>query len=909
MIKKLKGFLLVCIACLFSFNLFAQSTTLKGSVASGASKEKIPAVSVSVKGSGLGTYTDDKGNFTLTVPKLPVTLVFSSVGFENSEVEISSASQSLDVELKVAATLGQEVVVSATRVATRILESPVTIERVNSATIRNSPAASYYDVVANLKGVDIMASSLTFKTPTTRGFLGSGNTRFNQIVDGMDNQAPGLNFSVGSIIGLSELDVDNMELLPGASSALYGPGGMNGTLLINSKNPFKYQGLSFIVRNGIMHTDGRFRNAAPYYNWALRWGKKVSDKFAFKITSEILQAQDWLAADYRNYDRAGFKPIAGDRQTDPNYDGINVYGDENASSPVDIRPIFANFAAIPGYDNLIATLPSSMRVSRTGYTEKELVDPNTLNFKLGGSLNYKLSNNTEAILMGYWGTGNTVYTGDDRYSLKNLKMAQYKLEVNSKNWLLRAYTTQENSGDSYAVTLAASIFNEYWKPSPQWYPEYVAGYINARLNNGLTDQQAHIAARQFADIGRPLPGTPQFTSLFNQVTSTPIGQISGSAPRGGAKFLDRTDLYAVEGQYNLSHLTKKFADILVGGNFRRFVLNSQGTLFADSTGALGINEIGGYVQLTKNLINDKVIIVASARYDKNQNFNGRFTPRATAVIKLGGNNNLRLSYQTAYRFPSTQYQWINLNVAGSYKLIGGHPNFRNFYQLNSNPVYDVVNGQPVLAKAVNIVDLKPETVNSYEFGYKGLSKNNKILIDAYVYYSRYQDFLVRRTVMQNPANASTRRIFSLPTNTENVISTIGFGIGVDYKLPSNFNIAANLSSDNLSGDIPAGFQTFFNTPKYRSNLTFSNTGFGKQNLWGFSIVYRWMDEFLTEGALATAQTPAIHTVDAQVSYKLPKVKSVIKIGGSNILNQYYQLNAGNPAIGGLYYVSFIYNAF
>jgi outer membrane receptor protein involved in Fe transport len=905
MIKKLTSFLVVCTACLFSLNLMAQSTVLKGSVTGAANKEKVPAVSVSVKGSSLGTYTDDKGNFSISVPKLPVTLIFSSVGFENMELEVSSSSQNLAVELKSGSTLGQEVVVSATRVATRILESPVTIERVNAAAIRNSPAASYYEAITNLKGVDMMTSSLTFKTPTTRGFLGSGNTRFNQIVDGMDNQAPGLNFAVGSIIGLSELDVDNMELLPGASSALYGPGGMNGTLLINSKSPFKYQGLSFVVKNGIMHTDGRFRNASPFYNWAMRWGKKVSDKFAFKITGELTQAQDWLAADNRNYDRFGFTPRAGDRNN-PDYDGINVYGDENSAN---IRPLFNGLSAIPGYNNLIASLPDSMPVTRTGYSEKELVDPNTMNFKIGGSLNYKLSNNTEAILMGYWGTGNTVYTGDDRYSLTNLKMAQYKLELNSKNWLLRAYTTQENSGDSYAVTLTTTVFNEAWKPSTQWYPEYIAGYINARLNNGLNDQQAHIAARQYADIGRPVAGSTQFNNLFNTIRSIPIGKTSSSFPRGGGRFLDRTDLYAVEGQYDFSHLTNKFANILVGGNFRRFVLNSQGTLFADSTGALGINEIGGYVQLTKNILNDRVILIASGRYDKNQNFKGRFTPRATAVVKLSKNNNLRLSYQTAYRFPSTQYQWINLNVAGSYQLIGGHESFRTFYQLNSNPVYDLVRGAPVLSKAVTITDLKPESVNSYELGYKGLSNNNKLLVDAYIYYARYQDFLVRRTVMQNPGNPATRRLFSLPTNATNPVSTLGFGIGLDYKLPANYTIAANFSSDALSGDIPAGFQTFFNTPKYRTNLTFSNTGFGKNKLLGFSVVYRWMDSFFTEGGFATAQLPAIHTLDAQFSVKVPKIKSIVKLGGNNILNQYYQQNAGNPVIGGLYYVSFAYNVF
>src|SRR6185295_17423685 len=241
----------------------------------------------------------------------------------------------------------------------------------------------------------------------------------------MDNQAPGLNFSVGAIIGLNELDVDNIELLSGASSALYGPGGMNGTLLLTSKNPFKYQGLSFLVKQGIMHTGGGGGDASPYYNWNLRWAKKVSEKFAFKINAELIQAKDWIGSDYRNYSRTGSTGtiIAGDRKTDPNYDGINVYGDETS---VDIRAFFSGIAAnLPGAANFIAAnnlLSTPQNVSRTGYTEQELINPNTVNFKLAGSLHYKFRENTEAILAAYWGTGNTIYTGSDRYSLKDFKM-------------------------------------------------------------------------------------------------------------------------------------------------------------------------------------------------------------------------------------------------------------------------------------------------------------------------------------------------------------------------------------------------------------------------------------------------------------------------------------------------------
>src|SRR5258708_14232389 len=108
----------------------------------------------------------------------------------------------------------------------------------------------------------------------------------------MDNQAPGLNFSVGNVIALTELDVDNMELLEGASAALYGPGGMNGTLVISSKDPFKYQGISAQVREGVMNVNSPVRSASPYTDISLRWGQKIGDRFAFKISGQYIEAKD-----------------------------------------------------------------------------------------------------------------------------------------------------------------------------------------------------------------------------------------------------------------------------------------------------------------------------------------------------------------------------------------------------------------------------------------------------------------------------------------------------------------------------------------------------------------------------------------------------------------------------------------
>ena len=123
----------------------------------------------------------------------------------------------------------------------------------SSRDVEQIPTANFYDGLYSIKGVDMNIHSLTFRFPNTRGFTGETNVRMNQLVDGVDNSSPGLSFSAGNIFGLSNIDVEGVELLVGASSALYGPGGMNGVLLMNSKNPFDHEGLTVSLQGGLMH--------------------------------------------------------------------------------------------------------------------------------------------------------------------------------------------------------------------------------------------------------------------------------------------------------------------------------------------------------------------------------------------------------------------------------------------------------------------------------------------------------------------------------------------------------------------------------------------------------------------------------------------------------------------------------
>ncbi|MGQ0739736.1 MAG: TonB-dependent receptor domain-containing protein [Bacteroidota bacterium] len=971
------------LACLFSVSAYAQSVTVSGTVKNSTSKENVPAVSILVKGTSQGTYTDAEGLFSLKVAKLPVVLVISSAGYTSQEVTVSDASKPVEVSFVVNNILGDEVVVAATRAPLRILESPVTIERMSSSTIKNVAAPSVYEAITNLKGVDVHTASLTFRTVTTRGFVSSGNTRLNQLVDGMDNQAPGLNFAVSSIVGLTDLDVDNIEVLSGASSALYGSGGMNGTVLITSKSPFKYKGFSYNVKQGMMHVDKKQRRTAPYNNIAMRYAAVFKNKLAFRLSGELIRGSDWEAEDYRNKQQIGIlsKVVGGNRNNDPNFNGVNVYGDETsvnlnqlalalfstihgqvlAASGGGVNLINnanANFGASPyptntQVANFIASLPvpfqpagqlfapmyigysrnyfgAQTNVTRTGYNEDQLVDYNTLNVKINAGIHYKFTDKIEASVNTYFGTGTTVYTGANRYSLRGFKMAQHKFEIKAKNWMYRAYTIQENAGDSYIGDALGSFINEAWKPSVNtanlpgsWFPQYLLTFSEGRRtsNGAASDAQLHLAGRNAAEVGRFLPGSQQFNDAARTIKSTPVNR------PGGAKFLDKSALYSMEANLNVSDAAgfSNVVEVMAGINWKQWALNSQGTIFSDTLNRIRVNEYGGFIQLKKKLLNDALTLTASGRYDKQTNFEGRFTPRLTAVVRVARDNNVRLSYQTAYRFPSNQNQYISLRLGGgSSFLIGSLPEFQTYYKLNgARPGYTAASilayraGTPAdssrLVRAA-FEELRPETVNSYEIGYKGII-GKKLLLDAYYYFSNYKDFIVSVAVGHTQTDNAGKLPLYSPFSTNNVsynqnstsiVKSNGWGIGLEFKAVKNYIVYGNVFSDVLK-DVPAGEVTFFNAPKYRYNIGLRNDDVC--NGLGFNVVFKWQDNNYYEGTFVSGTLPYFGWWDAQVSYRPKGTKSVFRMGGTNLGNFYARTGYGSPSVGGLYYISYGYNLF
>lgn len=944
-IFTLSGLMLLClVVCLAGLpaQVQAQSYTIEGQVLDAESSEPLIGANIVIQGTVSGVASDVDGRFTLTTSRqLPLTLNITSVGYSSATLEITEANvdQELVIRMNEQAFFGSEVVLSASRVEESVLESPVTIERMDAIAIRESASPSFYDALANMKGVDMSAQSMTFKSVNTRGFAANGNTRFVQLIDGIDNQAPGLNFAVGNVVGIPELDLESAELIPGVASALYGPNAINGILLLNSKSPFDYQGLSASVKTGLNHVDTRDDDLSFYQDYGIRYAKAINNRVAVKGHFSYLRANDFIAVDTRDQGPASFGAVErGDDARNGNrvYNGVNIYGQPLLTigniADGQIAAGNADVAAIR------ALLPDgdAGAFTPTGFSEGSFVDNTTESLKFGGALHYRLGDNLEALGQFNYGQGSTVYTANDRFVLDDFSIWTGKLELRNPNFFLRGYTTQENSGDTYAANTLASLINV-----ETFIPAYFEAFAGARTQGASVDE-AHAIARDAGNAAQPQPGSDEFNELAERFRDIPISE-------GGARFEDTSALYHAEGLYNFSEMIDpEVVEVLVGANYRRYALESEGTLFAlqDNGDEFAINEFGAYTQLSRSFIDGRLDLQGSLRYDKNEYFSGQLSPRVSAVYKLFNNHNIRASFQSGFRIPTTQDQFIDLDVV-TRRLVGANPVLVDRYNFETNTVYHtdsvedarrlLAEGQDMNAaraalRPVEFEEFDTEKVNSYEVGYKALVAN-RLYIDAYYYYSVYRDFIAEIDFVQGipeglreepnrdefdpdsddgqdaiiNRTVPTQR-FGQDVNADGTVEAHGFAIGLDYAAGSGYTFGGNVSFNDLISEDDLrdqGFSAGFNTPKWRYNISLRNRKLTERT--GFNITYRWQDAFVWESAIGEGVIDAFGTLDAQVSHRIPSLNTIVKFSGTNILNERHTTSFANPSLGAIYMISFTFD--
>lgn len=921
--------------------------SISGTVTDQTSRQALPGVSISVKNSNAGTLSDQDGNFALkTKLKFPFTLVFNIIGYESKEINIASASDPVSIALDAKAIWAKEVVVSASRVEESILKSPVAVEKLDIRAIRETPAPSFYDALENVKGVQMTTSSLTFKVPNTRGFNIPNNFRFMQLVDGVDMQAATLGVPLGNAIGPTELDIASVEITPGAASALYGMNAINGMANLSTKDPFIYQGLSVYQKLGVNHVDGADYNPSLLSESAIRYAQAWNDRWAFKVNISYLQGTDWLsntAADQnpQNLNSANprFPELAG--ADNPAADLWNRYGDERNN----------NVAVKVKYEGKDETF----NVRRTGYWERDLVEPTVRNAKADAGIFYKLKPNLQLSYTYRYGLMDGIFQRGNKVQLRDVTVQNHRLELKGEQFFVRSYVSIENTGNSYNLKPLSDNLDLNNGTNSAWGARYKTA-LQAALDSDVPLAEAHRQARAAADQGRVEPGTPEFEALKDTIASInnwDIGSVIAGAPAtGGAWLKQQSRLYHTDGQWSLNRYIS-WATVLLGADARVYEVIPDGNNFVDFSRPIAernlaggknqyYSKFGGFVQATKLLLNEKLKLNASLRLDYNTEFDPKLNPRVAAVYTLANNHNIRASYQNGWRFPAL-FEALSYVNNGNVRRVGGLPKvneglgyLENSYTLTSIDNFnaavntDVAGGLTAneaalknrdLLVVANLPEIQPEHINAFEIGYKSVLADNKLALDLDVYYNTYEGFLgqVEVAVPKSgavgtdasvidmlSANRSKQDRYRVFTNARNTYKSYGSAFGAVYNFFKKFTIGANVSFNDISANEEKDvFITAFNTPRWVTNVSFANREIAR-NI-GFNVIWRWQDAFLWESPLANGTVPAYSTVDAQVNVRIPRLKTTVKVGGANLLNQRYIQYAAGPTLGGLYYIALTFD--
>jgi len=918
----------VLVTCILFFTISFLNAQNKfgGRILDLETKEPVIGASVVIKGTTQGAATDADGKFQFTSNmQPPFTVVVSSMGFDNMEFPVTSISQNLEFSIKASSVSLKNVSIQDTRLTQKQQEQPLTVESLDMIGMKETPAASFYEGLGALKGVDVTSASLGFKVINTRGFNSTSPVRSLQVIDGVDNQSPGLNFSLGNFLGSSELDLKKVDLIQGASSAFYGPNAFNGVVSMETKSPFDFTGLSVSTKIGE-------RNL---FEGAMRWAqkfqhpKKEHDIFAYKVNFYYMRANDWEAENYN--------PSTDSKNgtTGPGgMDAVNIYGDEALGRAFDYY----------SDNSLRRTFPGLGYIYRNGYREKDLVDYNTSNIKANVALHFMIKKKYELITSSNFGYGTTVYQGENRYSLKNIQFFQNKIEFRQKDkFFIRFYATNEDAGDSYDAVVAAFQMRDLSISQNDWNSKYTTlwqsmGFLSRTRNlPGMATgplsvydfNQAQSVLSLFNDsltrwhglvrdslnrlnVGniQPLfiPGTEGFDTAFAGVTDRLLGQ-------GGARFYDKSALFHLHGEYKFK-AWKDLLEFTVGANGRMYMPNSNGTIFSDTAGTRIYNfEAGAYLGVDLKL--EKIKISLTNRVDKNVNFPFLWSPALSFVYVPHKKHTLRLSLSSAVRNPTLTDQYFNYNV-GRATLLGNINGYDSLLTVES--VQNYLGGSFFNADTLeyfNVDPVRPERVWTAEIGYRGTLWNS-LFVDVNAYYSLYQHFIGYRIgvdmgfdILGVPVDP---RIYRIAANSKDVVHTRGASIQLSYFFKKYYTLSGNYTYNELdrrgSNDdlIPA-----FNTPRHKFNVGISGRDIklkiGKANLnnWGFSVNYKWVEGFTFEGSPQfTGSIPSYDMLDAQINYTYKKAYLTFKLGAQNILNNKVYQVYGGPRVGRLAYFSILF---
>ena len=855
----------------------------------------VPGVNVVVDGTFVGRATDPDGRFALDVDfsdGLRVLRV-SYTGYETQRVTVTGPTSDLAITLEPQVLQGAGVVVSASRQEESVLTAPVTVERISLAQLQRQPATEIIASLDRLKGVDVSRSSMLISSLSTRGFNSAKSERVIQLIDGVDFLDPTLSLYVGNLTGVPEIDLEGVEIVYGANSALYGANAFNGVVLFQTKDPFLYTGPSVTARTGergLVEFQGRF-------------AQKLGDRAAFKLVGSFFEADDFIATNFStlstiadNFETDGSLRAPGDPR---GADLVNRYGE---------AAVVTQGTVINAAGTTLGDLGLQGAVFSPGFTENDLLlgDYRARSTRVSGEVAYLVTDAVKATLSARYGVGNGIYQSSNRYAFDGVGGKTASLTLEGDRFTARAYVNDSDPGDTYDLGFLGSFMNLQPYVRPDGTPDpagrnyatvygqtYAGTFAAARLGGASVEDATRAAAQATADI-YPSLGDDRFeTARAATLASTTPGQ--------SPTFQTDGQIYHAEGQYRLDLPAQVVAT--VGGSYRATRLSSNGTLYSDGPNSPLVNpatgeragrdgisneEYGGYLQLRRAFLDDALKLSAVGRVDAFQNFDTRFSPRVSGVLSFGPRrqHNVRASFSQAYRSPAQLDQYIYLDV-GRLLLVG---NTTAGFQTAS--LAPATFGQPTQA----IDPLTLERMNSFEVGYKGLLGN--LYADLSYYRSAYDDFIGTRRFLgresggapnaaeffappspSDPAFADRTRAIQAWLNADQEVTTQGVQVSLEYAFDRAFVATTNYTWSDIEevDDLILGF----NTPEHKFNVGASGQ---LTDAISYGANLRFVDDYFYAMPFAEGTIESHVTLDAQAAYSFPELGVSVLAGGTNLTN-------------------------
>ncbi|WP_394991112.1 TonB-dependent receptor [Emticicia sp.] len=846
-----------------------------------------------------------------------------------------------------------EVIVSASRIEESIFKAPISVTKITALQLQNSPSIELISSLARYKGIDVSQSSWFVTSLSTRGFNSAKAERLLQLADNVEFMSPTSSLYGGNWMGTPDLDIDNIEVIYGANSALYGSGALNGVVLMTSKDPFKNQGITASVRGG----------SRSLFDTQIRYAQVFAKRFAFKLNANFITGNEFLGesdAAIKSVTEGGLvgSDAANNAYGSPfGWNKINYFGDIGSTIT---NPDFTKYNDGKPY-----------RIYMPGFKESEILSANSGskfgffgdsfkagNLRLNPSLHFKINKKTKASYEYRKSIGNGVFQSTSRFAWREMQYDLHKFEIKNDRWFVRAYSMYDYGGKAYELGGVANALQNMRMTDPAngTFPTIAANYFNAwnqifsaarsngfgggnlagvfmpdAVNGGVPTaftlpniqggQSIENAAKLAFDLTQNLQikqiQGASVPTVFERVTQQVANSIGDLKVNGtnikGAAFANtaRNVDFSAQREFRF-----KTTNVVVGGAYRTYLLKSNGTLFSDGIysplnteqrNAITNWESGVYGQVQQKVWNEKLTLAAAARLDAFKNFDAKLSPRISAVYS-SGNHNFRANYSTAYRAPAQLDQYIYLDY-GSILLIGNTQN--GFKGLNSAGT-----------APYEVKKLAPEKMNSWELGYKALLTKD-LQIDLSYYRSLYNGFIgivrfqgredgvmpegnftgIKTGDWAKPSTDRTRgRFIQTWANFDKPVTTQGAFISADYRLNINISLYGNYTWSKIS-DIK-GLIAGFNTPKHKFNL--GANGLIMKDL-AYSINYRWSDTYTYFMPFDEGKIMAFGTLDAQVNYHAKPLKTTFKLGGMNLTNSNAITVYGSAPISRIVYVGAVFD--